>query len=68
MKPNLILVTSTVTMGVCMTLVLMFPGISFALWRIPAKWWEKCKAKILKGKSRDSRERLRHYWEIDLTK
>lgn len=67
MKPNLIHVPVIVAMAFCITLVLMFPGISLELWRIPAKWWETCKAKIARGRSRDSREIQRHYREIDLT-
>jgi hypothetical protein len=57
-----------ITMGIFMSLVLMFPGISLELWRIPMKRWEMYKAKILNRRSKRSEEKLRRYYEIDLTK
>lgn len=68
MEHNVMNLTFALAICMIMTLVLIFPGISFEMWRLPMKKWEMYKRRRLTKKSKLAEGKLKKYLEIDMTK
>lgn len=65
-----VLINLAYVVAICTTLTvfLMFPGISLEIWTLPLKKWTTYKVKRLARRRKYAEDKLKKYWEIDMTK
>lgn len=65
-----VLINLAYVVAICTTLTvfLLFPGVSLEIWTLPLKKWTTYKVKRLARRRKHAEDKLKKYWEIDMTK